>query len=264
MNSSMDRWNTFRRLAGPALFAACALALGTTLAVAQETTAPKATTPAAAPAAGVEASGPEDSAWVKLCLKNEQTGNKQVCLVNHEGLEPNTGMVLVAAAVRSIEGEDKQHLLVRLPTAYSLVIPAGVQIRIDDGEPIQLQYAVCFPTSCQVQMELTKEIFEKMRKGKQMVVAAMNMQQKGMAFPVPLTGFSKTFDGPPVDNAQYEEARRQMMEKFRQRQIELANKAAEAQQKKEQAGGQAQAQGAAPAPNATVAPPRTPPAAPPQ
>ena len=150
----------------------------------------------------------EDQAWVKLCLKNEQTGGKQVCLVNHEGLEPNTGMVLVAAAVRSIEGDDKQHLLVRLPTAYSLVMPAGVQIKIDEGEPIPLQYAVCFPTSCQVQMELTKEMFEKMRKGKQMIVAAMNMQQKTMAFPVPLTGFSKTFDGPPVDNAQYEAARK--------------------------------------------------------
>ena len=176
---------------------------------------------------------------MKLCLKNEQTGGKQVCLVNHEGLEPNTGMVLVAAAVRSIEGEDKQHLLVRLPTAYSLVMPAGVQIKIDEGEPIQLQYAVCFPTSCQVQMELSKEMFEKMRKGKQMVVAAMNMQQKAMAFPVPLTGFSKTFDGPPVDNAKYEAGRRRMMEKFRQRQMELANKAAEAQQKKDAAGGQA-------------------------
>jgi hypothetical protein len=113
-------------------------------------------------------------------------------------------------------------------------------------------------------MELSKEMFEKMRKGKQMVVAAMNMQQKAMAFPVPLTGFSKTFDGPPVDNAQYEEARRQMMEKFRQRQIELANKAAEAQQKKDAAGGQAQAGGAAaPAPNTTVAPQMAP-AAPPQ
>jgi invasion protein IalB len=263
MSSSMDRWNVFRRLAGPALFAACALGFGATLAMAQETTAPKAAP--AAPAAGAEAGGggPEDSAWVKLCLKNEQTGNKQVCLVNHEGLEPNTGMVLVAAAVRTIEGEDKQHLLVRLPTAYSLVMPAGVQIKIDDGEPIQLQYAVCFPTSCQVQMELTKDMFDKMRKGKQMIVAAMNMQQKAMAFPVPLTGFSKTYDGPPVDNAKYEEARRQMMEKFRQRQIELANKAAEAEQLKQQGGGQAQAQGAAPAPNATVAPPRTP-AAPPQ
>jgi invasion protein IalB len=278
MNSSLDRSNRFRSLVGSALLAAFALTLGTALAIAQEgqpvpkTTVPKATVPKAAPAApaaaapaGAPAAGaegsPEDSAWVKLCLKNEQTGNKQICLVNHEGLEPNTGMVLVAAAVRTIEGEDKQNLLVRLPTAYSLIIPAGVQIKIDDGEPISLQYAVCFPTSCQVQMELTKETFDKMRKGKQMVVAAMNMQQKTMAFPVPLTGFSKTFDGPPVDNAKYEEARRQMMEKFRQRQMELANKAAEAEQKKGQAGGGAQAGGApapAPAPNAMIAPPKMP------
>jgi len=276
MNSSMDRSNTFRSLAGSALFAAFAFALGINLAVAQEgQPVPKTTVPKAAPAAPAAAPGgapaapaagqaADESAWVKLCLKNEQTANKQVCLVNHEGLEPNTGMVLVAAAVRSIEGDDKQHLLVRLPTAYSLVMPAGVQIKIDEDEPITLQYAVCFPTSCQVQMELTKEMFEKMRKGKQMVVAAMNMQQKAMAFPVPLTGFSKTFDGPPVDNAKYEEARRQMMEKFRQRQMELANKAAEAQQKKDQAGGQAQADGTVPpAPGGTVAP-KTPAAPPPQ
>jgi invasion protein IalB len=274
MNSSIDRSNTFRTLAGSALFAAFAFMLPATMAVAEEgQPVPKTTVPQAAPAlpagaAPAAGAGPtaEDSAWVKLCLKNEQTGDKQVCLVNHEGLEPNTGMVLVAAAVRSIEGEDKQHLLVRLPTAYSLVMPAGVQIKIDEDEPIQLQYAVCFPTSCQVQMELSKDMFEKMRKGKQMIVAAMNMQQKAMSFPVPLNGFSKTFDGPPVDNAQYEEARRQMMEKFRQRQMELANKAAEAQQKKDQAGGQAQADGTvAPqaTPNATVAPPKTP-AAPPQ
>jgi hypothetical protein len=107
-------------------------------------------------------------------------------------------------------------------------------------------------------------MFEKMRTGKQMVVAAMNMQQKAMAFPVPLNGFSKTFDGPPVDNAKYEAARRAMMEKFRQRQIELANKAAEAQQKKDAAGGQAQADGTAPAPNTTVAPQAAPAAPPPQ
>src|SRR6476660_179374 len=271
MNSSMDRSNTFRSLVGSALLAVFALAMGIHFTVAQEgQPVPKTTVPKsapAAPAAGAPAAGaqggPEDSAWVKLCLKNDQTNNKQVCLVNHEGLEPNTGMVLVAAAVRSIEGEDKQNLLVRLPTAYSLIMPAGVQIKIDDGEPIALQYAVCFPTSCQVQMELTKESLDKMRKGKQMVVAAMNMQQKTMAFPVPLTGFAKTYDGPPVDNAKYEEARRAMMEKFRQRQMELANKAAEAEQKKGQAGGADQAGGTA-APDATVAPPKMPAAAPPQ
>ena len=262
MNSSMDRSYTLCLLARSALFAASVLALGTTMVVAQEgqpvpKSPPKATpaAPAGAAPAAPPAPGPgaatDEATWVKLCMKNEQTANKQVCLVNHEGLDPNTGMVLVAAAVRSIEGEDKQHLLVRLTTANSLVMPAGVEIKIDDGEPIKLQYAVCFPTSCQVQMELTKDMFDKMRKGKRMVVAAMNMQQKAMAFPVPLTGFGKTFDGPPVDNAKYEEARRLIMEKFRQRQIDLANKAAEAQQKKDQAGDQTVAP---PDPNATVAP----------
>jgi hypothetical protein len=57
-----------------------------------------------------------------------------------------------------------------------------------------------------------------------MIVAAMSMQQKSMSFLVPLTALGEVFDGPPVDNVKYEEAR--------QRQIELANKIA-AQQKEQ-------------------------------
>jgi invasion protein IalB len=210
----------------------------------------------AAPAAGAfgdaAAGGVPDDAWVKLCMKSEQTQNKEICLINHEGLEPNTGMVLIAAAVRKVEGEDKQQLLVRVPTAYALVIPAGVQIKIDEGQPIQLQYTICFPTSCQVQLELTKEMFENLRKGKQMVVAAMNIQQKTMGFPVPLTSFAKAYDGPPVDSAKYEESRRKLMEMFRKRQADLAAKAQEAQQKKE-AQQTPPAGGGAPAAGATAA-----------
>jgi invasion protein IalB len=254
--TAMVQWNRFRFMAsGVVVAGVAALGLAMSAAVAQDaapdagSAQPKAAAPAAAKATAPAA---DESAWVKLCMKNEQTGDKQICLVNHEGLEPNTGMVLVAAAVRTIEGDEKKHLLVRLPTAYSLVMPAGVQIKIDEDEPIALQYAVCFPTSCQVQMELTPELFDKMRKGKQMVVAAINMQQKTMPFPVPLTGFSKAFDGAPVDNAAYEEARRQMMEKFRERQAELAAKA--------KAEGQAGAAPGAPAPAAPAAAPAAPPA----
>jgi invasion protein IalB len=208
---------------------------------------------------GAGDAGANEEAWVKLCMKNDQTQNKEICLINHEGLEPNTGMVLIAAAVRKVEGEEKQQLLVRVPTAYALVIPAGVQIKIDEQEPIQLQYAICFPTSCQVQIELTKEMMDSMRKGKQMVVAAMNIQQKTMGFPVPLTGFAKAYDGPPVDSAKYEESRRQLMEVFRKRQQELAAKATEAEQKKE-----AEQTGAPPAAgqNATAAQKKPAPATP--
>jgi Invasion associated locus B (IalB) protein len=135
-------------------------------------------------------------------------------------------------------------------------MPAGAQIKIDEGEPIQLQYAVCFPTSCQLQMELSKEILDKMRKGKQMIVAAMNAAQKTMAFPLALNGFSKTFDGPPVDNVAYQEARAQMMRASREHQAELAKEATEARIR-QQVGAQPQPEGTVvqPAvPNATIAP----------
>jgi hypothetical protein len=123
-------------------------------------------------------------------------------------------MVQVTAAVRSVEGDYKQILLVGLTSAYTLAIPVGVQIKLDDGQPISLKYSVCLPRSCQAQMELTKEVFDKMRKGKQMIVAVMNMQQKTMGFQVSLTGFGNAYDGPPVDNAKYEEGR---MEQARER-----------------------------------------------
>ena len=231
---SKDRWKGFSRGSGRVALGAgacaLALALGMPVALAQQaqpksSAAPKSSAPttAAAPA------GAAQDAWVKLCMKNQQTNDKQICLINHEGLEPNTGMVLIAAAVRKAEGEDKQQLLIRVPTAYALVIPAGVQIRIDEEQPIQLQYSICFPTSCQVQMELTDDLYNKMRSGKQMVVAAMNIQQKTMGFPVPLAGFSKAYDGPAVDNEKYEQQRRQLMEMFRKRQAELAAKAKQGQ-----------------------------------
>jgi len=252
---SRDGWNLLSR--GAARLTLCVAAGGFALTLvaaaataqqapaAQEQAQPKSSaapkapaggTTAAAPAGGTTSAAPAagtDDAWVKLCMRNEQTQNKEICLINHEGLEPNTGMVLIAAAVRKVEGEEKQQLLIRVPTAYALVIPPGVEIKIDDQQPIKLQYAICFPTSCQVQLEMTKELMESMRKGKQMIVAAVNIQQKTMGFPVPLNGFSKAYDGPPVDSAKYEESRRQLMEMFRKRQQELAAKAAQAEQNKQ-------------------------------
>ena len=271
---SRDRWNSLSR--GAARLTLCAsactlaLALATPLALAQQAPSgqapagqmqPKSTQAPKAPAAGAPAAvagaapaGATDDAWVKLCMRNDQTANKEICLINHEGLEPNTGMVLIAAAVRKVEGEEKQQLLIRVPTAYALVMPAGVQLKIDEEQPIQLQYAICFPTSCQVQLELTKELMDSMRKGKQMVVAAMNIQQKTMGFPVPLNGFAKAYDGAPVDSAKYEESRRQLMEVFRKRQADLAAKAAEAEKNKQagQPGAPPPAGGQAPA-NASTA-----------
>jgi invasion protein IalB len=280
MIGSRHRWNSLRRGAARLMLCggatALALALAAPLAMAQQegqaqpkSTQPKLAPTGAAPAAGAQApagaagQAAAQDAWVKLCMKNEQTQNKEICLINHEGLDPNSGMVLITAMVRKVEGEQKQQLIIRLPTAYALVIPAGVQAKIDEDKPIDLQYMICFPAGCQAQTDLTPEVMEAMRKGKQMVVAAVNFQQKTMGFPVPLSGFNKAFDGPAADPVKYEESRKQLMEMFRKRQQELAAKAAQGKGPN-QTGAAPAPGGPAPAPqNATTAPPKAVPAAPP-
>lgn len=225
---SMDHWKTLGGRAArlSAIGAAAVLALSALQSSAMAQDAP----------AGGQKAAPE-AAWVKLCEKNAQTENKEICLTHHERLDGNSGMVLVAAAIRKVEGEPKETLLVRLPTAIALAIPAGVQIKIDDNQPIKLEYTLCYATSCQAETEVTPDLLKTFRNGKQMVVAAVNLQRKAIGFPVPLDGFSKAYDGPPVDTAKYQEARRKLMEMIRKRQQELASKAAEAEQKKEAQGG---------------------------
>lgn len=228
---SKDRWNSFGRGAarmalGTSLFV-LGIASASVLAMAQQpntSAAPKAPAGGAAPAAAAQPS------WVKLCVNNEQTNNKQICLVQHETFDPNMGIVMVYAAIRTVEGEPTSQFIVRMPTVYSLVMPTGAQAVVDQQQPATpLQFSVCFPASCQADMELTDDLLQKMRAGQQMVVAAMNVQKKTMAFPVPLTGFSKAFDGPPTDTAAYEQQRRQTIEMYRKRQQELAAKARQGQ-----------------------------------
>lgn len=233
----MDGWSRLRRICQCVVFSVC-LVVGTTLAIAQQDQQVPMTSK---PAQG------EISAWVKICTKNEQ--NRQVCLVKYEALDPKTGGVLVVVAVRTTEGKDKQDFLIHVPTAYSLVIPAGVRIKIDEDEPISLQYALCLPTNCQVHTELAKQIFARMRTGKQMLVAAINMQQKALTFWVPLNGFGKAFDGAPVDTAKYQETRARMMD--------FAKKAAKDQQKAQQAKGQEKSPSQAIGSNVTTAPAKT-------
>ena len=222
--------------------------------------------PAAAPAAAAPAQkaaptsadvppAPSKSAWVKLCEKasfnkKDKDGKdvkeeKNICLTHHERLDGNTGMVLVSAAIRQVEGSDKQHLMIMVP--IGMAIPAGVRAavyskdqwekaskneKIDEKalKPIELKYSLCHPAGCTAEVEATADIINQMKSGAGLMVLAMNAAAQPIGFPVPLDGFGEAFSGKPVDNAEYAKARGQLMNQIKQRQAELVE-----QYKKEQA-----------------------------
>ncbi len=212
-------------------------------------TAPAAAAPAAAPAANGAAAAAPKSAWVKLCEKapiekkgpdgKEVKEEKSLCLTHHERLDGNTGMVLVSAAIREVEGSDKKSLMIMVP--LGMAIPPGVRAAIYTKEqwaaasknekidekalkPIELRYALCHPAGCTAETEATPEILDQMSKGGGLMVLAMNAAAQPIGFPVPLDGYNEAAAGPPVDNKKYAEARSALMQQIRQRQQQMAEK----------------------------------------
>lgn len=260
--------NALLRAGGKALVSAVAAAavMSALPALAQE--APKAAAPAAAPAAkkdnkapaaapaGKAAAAAPQSAWVKLCEKapvekkgpdgKEVKEEKSLCLTHHERLDGNTGMVLVSAAVREVEGSDKKSLMIMVP--LGMAIPPGIRAAIYTKEqwalasknekidekalkPIELRYALCHPAGCTAEAEATPEILAQMSKGGGIMVLAMNASAQPIGFPVPLDGYNEAAAGPPVDNKKYAEARSALMQQIRQRQQQMAEKWKEEQLK---------------------------------
>src|SRR5581483_6457095 len=98
--------------------------------------------PAAAPAQkgapAAAAPAAQQSAWVKLCEKaatvakdkdgKDEKKEVNICLTHHERLDGNTGMVLVSAAIRQVEGVDKQAFMVMVP--LGMMLPPGMRASI--------------------------------------------------------------------------------------------------------------------------------------
>lgn len=216
--------------------------------------------PAAAPKdAKAQAAAPQ-SAWVKLCEKatgvgrtkegKEEKKELNVCLTHHERLDGNSGMVLVSAALRQVEGQDKQHFMVMVPLGMMLqagmratLYPKDAWDKVQKNEKVEeaglkaikLAYTLCHPAGCTAEMEATPELINDLKAGGGLVVFAINASGAPVGFPVPLNGFDQSFAGNPVDNKQYGEARRALMQQIAARQQELAEqhkKQAEEQQKK--------------------------------
>lgn len=162
---------------------------------------------------------------------------KQLCLTHHERLDGNTGMVLVSAAIREIEGNPKKSLMIMVP--LGMAIPPGIRAavyskdewakaskneKIDETKlkPIELHYSLCHPAGCTAETEATPEILSEMAKGGGIMVLAMNASAQPVGFPVPLDGYNEAASGPPVDNKKYAEARSALMKQIRERQQKLA------------------------------------------
>jgi invasion protein IalB len=234
---------------------AVVMVVGTSAAQAQQPPAKKA--PAAAaqtPQQPAAAAAGQQSAWVKLCEKvkattkdkegKDQTRDMNICLTHHERLDGNSGMVLVSAALRQVEGQDKQHFMVMVPLGMMLqpgmraaVYPKEMWEKIQKNEKVDdskvkqltLAYTLCHPAGCTAEVESTPDLLSELKTGGGLMIFAINVGGAPIAFPIPLNGFDVAFAGPPVDAQKYSDARRALMQQIAARQQAIMD-----EQKKQQ------------------------------
>jgi invasion protein IalB len=193
--------------------------------------APKAPAATPAPAAPAQQQAAQEqpqlmySPWMKVCGKGPDTNNKQVCVITKDGRLEN-GMPVAIVQLFEPEGDAK---VLRVTVPLGMQLQHGTRIVLDQDQPMQSPYKICFPVGCMSDYPIADDMIAKMKKGQNITVQAINMQGTPISLPMPLGDFAKAYDGPATDPKAFEEQQRKLQEEL-QKKAEEARKKLEASQ----------------------------------
>jgi len=168
------------------------------------------------------------SPWTKFCLKNKDPKPKQVCFTGKDA-RIESGMPVVAAVLIEPEGEPKKILRVTLPLGMQLI--HGTRVIIDQNQPMTAPYVICFANGCMADYEASTQMIEQMKKGKGLVVQAINANGQPISVVLPLTDFAKAYEGPPTDPKVFEAQQQKLQEELEKRADEARKKLEQSQPK---------------------------------
>jgi len=142
--------------------------------------------------------------WFKICPVRKGADGKpsKICVTQHEQFNQRSGELNVAVAIRVQEGR-KDKLLLTVPLGVAL--PSGIAVKFDKiKEPLKFTYVFCHAEGCVVDTEATPQIMDALRKGARIELSVFHtFYNRPVSFSVPLKGFTKSFEGEPVDGNQY-------------------------------------------------------------
>jgi invasion protein IalB len=184
------------------------------------------------------------SAWVKLCdIVTVGSPAKPVkeCVTQYENLDRNTGAVVVSAAVRQVEGNPNQHLMVTVPVGTlqspdmalriypkDLWVAAYRNEKIDDSRlKLIWRTSLCRGAGCTADTEATAELIAELKQAGGIVVFVINKAGVQLALPIPLAGFEQAYTGPSNGNSKdHAAARQKLIDYIKAGQAEVAREQA--------------------------------------
>lgn len=157
---------------------------------------------------------PTQNDWTKVCGK-DQAANKEICYTTRDFSAQADQPPVLALAIYEIKGEDTR--IVRLLMPVGLMLRPGFRFSVDKGEAQSGGFEICFPNGCFAEAKVKGSVIGELKKGSNLNVSVKNQVNNEITFAVPLTGFAKAFDGPPVDPKVLEEQQKKLQEELQKR-----------------------------------------------
>jgi invasion protein IalB len=181
-------------------------------------TAPKAAPKQpAAPAAPQQAAPPAQTAaqmpkfvpspWTKLC----ETQPKKLC-VTRSLLRTENGAPAALAEFAEPEGAPK---ILRITLPLGMMLKYGTRVLIDQTQQpyATAEFVTCLE-GCITFYQVSEDLQDKLKKGHTLYIQAININNAGLNFALPLTNFAKALDGPPTDPKVYAAQEKKLQEEL--------------------------------------------------
>jgi invasion protein IalB len=190
---------------------------------------------------------PTQNDWTKVCGR-DPAANKEICYTTRDFSSQAGQAPVLALAIYDIKGDDTR--IVRLLVPVGLLLRPGFRFAIDKGATLEGSFEICFPNGCFAEAKVKGATIDQIKKGSILSVAVKNQVNNEITFAIPVAGFGRAFDGPPIDPKVLEEQQKKLQEELQKR--------AEEERKRLEAAKPDAAKPAAPAPPApaTAPPPK--------
>ncbi|ATQ69249.1 MULTISPECIES: invasion associated locus B family protein [Methylosinus] len=162
--------------------------------------------------------------WTKVCGGDPQS-KKEVCYTTRD-FGAQADQPLLALAVYDPKGEDTK--VVRLLLPPGLMLRPGFRFAVDKGALEAGEFEICFPNGCFALAKVKASLVDSMKKAEKLTIIVKNQYNNEVTFLLPLAGFGKAFDGPPIDPKVLEEQQKKLQDEL-QKKAEEERKKLEAQ-----------------------------------
>lgn len=157
---------------------------------------------------------PTQNDWTKVC-GHDQTANKDICYTTRDFSAQAGQAPVLAVAIYDIKGDDTR--ILRLLVPVGLMLKPGFRFTVDKGQTHDGAFEICFSNGCFAESKINGQILDQTKKASTLSVAVKNQANNEVTFVIPLAGFGKAFDGPPIDPKVLEEQQKKLQEELQKR-----------------------------------------------